>query len=76
MIIENHASLCNHYSRSPVFFPFSFASLLHTQTTHAMASFARVSTPARRMTSRGGPVRVVAKGDGARVDRSSKSDVM
>ena len=36
------------------------------------------AAPARRASAprRGGPVRVVAKGDGSRVDRSSKRDVM
>jgi len=36
------------------------------------------AAPARRAAAprRGGPVKVVAKGDGSRVDRSSKRDVM
>ena len=36
------------------------------------------AAPARRAAAprRGGPVKVVATGDGARVDRSSKRDVM
>ena len=75
MIHENHCAALGPQT-SPLF-TFSVTLPLPTHTHQAtMASFARVSTPVRRTTSRGGPVRVVAKGDGARVDRSSKNDVM
>ena len=51
-------------------------SALLARSANAALSASQASRRAASAPRRGGPVRVVAKGDGARVDRSSKRDVM